>query len=422
MALDGISRRSLLGGAALVAASLATIGVARADTPKRLRLPLPAPTGPHAIGTVSKRLVDRSRKDPWLPTRDRELMVSVWYPAHPGGGQQRAPWMTSAALAKYRPELERMLTQTAQMRQTGDGTISLAGVEFPTTHARYGAPVRRAASPYPVLLFSPGAAADREEHTTIAEDLASHGYIVITLGHTYDAAEIEFPGGRVEVAGPPLSQDGSAEVLKARYADALFVLDSLDSLDSLDVRPGKIGMFGHSLGGATTAQAMAHDRRVLAGIDLDGTPIPDVAITPPDRGGDTTPEKAAELAGAIARKIGDRPFMIMSSNGQGPQQLGALMDGFWSNLSGWRRFLSVKGTTHGSYTDAETLMPELVKAGRISAGLAAAVIGPSRVLPAQRAYIRAFFDRHLRGMQAPLLDGPSADYPDVIFFPAQGES
>ena len=47
-------------------------------------------------------------------------------------------------------------------------------------------------------------------------------------------------------------------------ADLRFVLDRLGGA-------GPVGVFGHSLGGATAAQLMHDDRRVRAGIDLDGT-------------------------------------------------------------------------------------------------------------------------------------------------------
>ena len=77
--------------------------------------------------------------------------------------------------------------------------------------------------------------------------------------------------------------------MKARIADTRFVLNELAALNSgaspdarhrplpaglagtLDLT--RVGMFGHSLGGATSAEAMAADRRILAGLDLDGSII-----------------------------------------------------------------------------------------------------------------------------------------------------
>jgi hypothetical protein len=112
--------------------------------------------------------------------------------------------------------------------------------------------------------------------------------------------------------------------------------------------------------------------------------------------------------------------MIMSSGGRGPDQLGPLMSGFWSHLVGWRRFVSLTGSTHGSYTDALTLTKGLAAAGIIPPALAETVgtIEPTRALAVERAYLNAFFDQWLRHHDNHLLDGPSANYPEIAFFPS----
>jgi hypothetical protein len=429
----GVSRRRLLSGAAALAgglvASTSAAAALAATQPARTRLTLPEPTGRYDVGTVALHLVDDTRQDPWwATTHARELMVSLWYPARNAGRCDLAPWMTSAALTYYRVEEEDRLQQVAD-RLGLQLDVSLADIDFPITHARQDAPVERAAHPYPVVLYSAGFGANRVQGSTLVEDLASHGYVVVAIDHTYDAAEVEFPGGRVEPARPGLDHDGHIQVA-VRRADTQFVLDQLTALAAganpdAEHRPlpaglrgcldlARIGMFGHSLGGATTGQTMANDDRVIAGIDLDGTVIPDVPAGPP-----MPPEEAAELVAAVARRIGDRPFMIMSSNGKGPDELGALMTGFWDNLPGWRRFLSMAGSTHGSYTDAEPLFHQLAAAGIITPAMAASALGtvdPGRATAAERAYIHAFFDLWLRDHDAHLLDGPSAQYPEIAFF------
>ena len=396
-----MNRRTFLSGA--VAAGLALPAVAHAT--ERVRLTLPKPTGRHPIGRVSRHLVDHARQDPWWETpHPRELMVDIWYPARTGNGRC-TPWMTPGALATYRPAEEDRLTDMAQRLGLGDVEISLAGVDYPVTHAREGAP--REEGDWPVVLYSPGYQADRETGTVLVEDLASRGYVVVTIGHTYDATEVEFPGSRVELGRPGLDTDGHLQVA-IRRADTRFVLDQLNLT--------RVGMFGHSLGGATTGQSMVADSRVVAGLDLDGHVIPDVPFGP-DSG--RTPEEVQALLAAVAAGIGDRPFVVMSSDGHGPDQLGPLMTGFWYHLTGWRRFLSLTGTTHGSYTDIEALYPQLSAAGVLPAALVSSIMGATpgdRVIAAQRAYVGAFFDRWLRGRDNHLLDGPSAEYPEVSFF------
>lgn len=431
-----INRRRLLGGAIAVAGGLAvsspTGSAFAAGRPSRLRLTLPAPTGPHDIGTVSLHLIDHARQDPFLPTpHPRELMVSVWYPARKAG-RRLTPWMPAAALAYYRQELETVLASppgpspdVPPPPAVMNSEVSLDGVDFPITHAAEAAPVDRSAGPYPVVFFSPGADRNREQGTALVEELASHGYVVVTISHTYQAGEVEFPDGRVERGRP---QQPPHVALSVRIADTRFVIDSLVALKAghnpdAEHRPlpgglracmdtARIGMFGHSLGGATAAQIMAQDPRVRAGVNLDGSFFPDGI---PLEAGPEEMDKGLKL---LASRIGDRPFMIMASGGFGPDYFGDLTSTVWHNLRGWRRFISLIATTHLSYTDDEPLLSQLMKAGMIPT--AAPWIGetdPERTVTAQRAYIRAFFDLWLRNRGTHLLDGPSAQYPEAKFYP-----
>ena len=163
---------------------------------------------------------------------------------------------------------------------------------------------------------------------------------------------------------------------------------------------------------------MAADDRISAGIDLDGSIIPTVPFTRANAG---------ELAGAVAARLGGRPFMIMSSDGHGPfavpgQGEDPTIVGFWANLTGWRLFLTMTGSQHLTYTDYEGFLSQLAAAGIISASQAAEVVSPyigtidpGQAIAAERAYIRAFFDLQLRHRNHDLLDGPSDLYPQIEF-------
>jgi Platelet-activating factor acetylhydrolase, isoform II len=432
-----VSRRRLLGGAAALAGGLAVTpwaGTAlAAERTGRLRLTLPTPTGPYPIGTVSLHLVDHARQDPWWSTpHPRELMVTVWYPAHDVGPWPLAPWMSPGALAYHRTELEEFLSfspDTPPDQPPTNTPVSLAGVDFPTTHARQGVPLARSAWPCPAVLFSPGYSWGREVGTVLVEDLASHGYVVVTMSYTYESWEVEFPGGRVERGRHDPDNDLTRDpydAVRIRLADMRFVLDQLAALNAghnpdAERRPlpaglrhcldlARIGVFGHSLGGATAAQAIALDSRVIAAVNLDGSMFPyDLSPLPP-----TTPEELDQGLVRLAERIGNKPFMIMGDGGRSPDEFGALTSVVWHHLRGWRRFVSLIGSTHGSYQDFEALFPQLAAAGVITA--AAAWIGtldPHRAIAAERAYIRAFFDLWLRDRDCHLLDGPSATYPEA---------
>jgi hypothetical protein len=437
-----VSRRRLLGGAAALAGGLAVTALpGRAwatDQSSRVRLALPALTGPYGIGTVALHLVDPARQDPLsLSAGPRELMVNLWYPARETNHCSLASWMSPGALSYFRPELEDFLSyspDTPPDQPPVDTPVSLAGVDFPTTHGHQGAPVARSARRYPVVLFSPGYSWGREMGTVLVEDLASHGYVVVTMSHTYESWEVEFPGGRVErgihdVDNPANDPTHDPYVaVKIRLADTRFVLDQLTALNAghnpdaekhplpaglrrcLDL--AKIGIFGHSLGGATAAQAVAHDDRVIAGVNLDGSFIPDQSILPP-----TTPEQTDAAYHQFAAEMGSKPFMIMGSRDESPDDHGLMTSIVWHDLRGWRRFVSLAGSTHGSYQDFEALLPQLSAAGVLQpAAVWIGTIPPDHAIAAERAYIRAFFDLSLRNRDSHLLDGPSDNYPEAKFY------
>lgn len=368
------------------------------------RLTLPAPTGPDRIGTVSLHLVDPTRTDPWLPSHPpREIMVQLWYPAAAAAGYPPAPWLSPGAV----PHFERSVGAPP-------GVLT-----WPTTHGRRGAPVKewpveegpagRGRHGRPVVLYSPGAGGDRTSSTALVEELAGRGYVVVTIDHTHDAGEVEFPDGRVElVALPDQITDAVIEqALAVREADTRFVLDVLAAINTgrdpdVDGRPlprglrgaldlSRTGMFGHSLGGATAAATMHDDPRITAGIDLDGS-----------------------LLGSSALGGSDRPFLLLGSDQAGPED--PSWDEFWTNQRGWRRELVLAGSTHASFTDLEVLYPQAAPLVGLTPDQVTQVIGtldPLRAVRVERAYVCAFFDLHLRGTDRHLLDRQAPGYPEM---------
>ncbi|MDQ0846895.1 hypothetical protein [Streptomyces sp. V1I6] len=150
----------------------------------------------------------------------------------------------------------------------------------------------------------------------------------------------------------------------------------------------RIGVAGHSLGGAAAAAVMQRDPRVRAGVNLDGNFF--------------TPLAGASLEG--------RPFMMMGTSAtHGPAAPGSDRQDAWTRLDGWKRWLTVAGAGHFSFTDLPVL------ADRLALSDPAAPLLGERSWLLTRDYTAAFFDMHLRGMARPLLDGPAADRPEVGF-------
>ncbi|MFF5263663.1 alpha/beta hydrolase family protein [Actinomadura viridis] len=392
---------------------------ARARTVSDLRAArgrLPRPTGAFRVGTTAFHLIDRARRDPWAPERPRELMISVWYPAAPGGGNgtgPAAPHMTPKAAAHF-GSAEGAATMNLGMPP---GRADWAATR---THARPGAPLDRRAGRLPVVLYSPGLADPRTFGTALAEDLASRGYAVVTIDHTHEASEVEFPGGRLATGrmlegGPPSTPGEVTALLKkvmaARVADTRFVLGRLPDLErgrpgglgaALDTR--RVGMAGHSAGGFTAAQAMHDDRRIRAGVNMDGQM--DYAGGRPD---------GSQLS-TVARNGLDRPLMLLGSAPEGDHRGRPSWSAFWRNTRGWKFNGTLRGSRHASYTDASALLPGMARGGAIPEGGLAGVIGtipPERAIAAERAYVASFFDRWLRGRDDGLLDGPSARFPEM---------
>lgn len=352
-------------------------------------------------------------------------MISIWYPATGASGYPLAPWIQPAAGALFLKQLVGSLPTTGGRTPPGGiaPTIALPGVQLPITQARQGTPARSPGT-HPVVIYQPGQGDVRELGTGLVSDLATRGYVVVTMDDTYEA-EVEFPGGRVVTPRP-----NQSPVDSVRIADTQFVLDELASFASganpdaehralpsglsSALNLAKVGMFGHSVGGATAAKAMAADARIGAGINLDGS----ILLANP-----ALHQNISKLGAELAIQLGDRAFMIMTHQGHDTDSDPSLA-GFWSHLQGWRLFLTMRNSQHYSYTDLEQFLAQLLSARvaprqltRARVSEAIGTIQPPRAVAAQRAYIAAFFDLQLRGLASARtrLSRPSPHYPEIQF-------
>ncbi|MGA5873264.1 alpha/beta hydrolase family protein [Streptomyces cinereoruber] len=342
---------------------------------------LPAPTGPHAVGSTVLPLVDRSRTDPWVPTADgRALMVTLHYPAARSGGGSPAPYATR--------EEARLLAE-----QLGPG-VSGDVLARTRTHSRTD--VRPAPGHRPLVLLSPGFSVSRWTLTSLAEDLASRGYVVASVDHAYESYGISLPDGRTLtcVACTALDEGGvhGSVVTTTRAADMRYVLDRLVGprsvwryADVIDAR--RIGMAGHSIGGASAATAMVADRRIDAGINMDGSFWEELP----------------------AEGLRGRPFMMLGTHDEMhlPGGTDTSWDRTWSALDGWKRWITLAGSDHFSFSDGPVISRHF--------GLPEPGLPADRAVALTRTYVSAFFDRHLRGLPRPVLNGPTAADPEAHF-------
>ncbi|MGI5376008.1 alpha/beta hydrolase family protein [Streptomyces sp. CA-251387] len=336
---------------------------------------LPRPTGPHAVGRTTLHLVDTDRPDPWVPSAGaRQLMVSLYYPARSAGtGGPTAPYMT---LEEARHLLELRAPDVTVPPEALSGVRTWAHTDARPAHGRF-----------PLVVLSPGFTFPRATLTGLAEDLASRGYVVALVDHPYENAGTTLPDGQTLPCAicDEFPEVGPA-VVESRAKDVSFVVDRLTGRHPawrfarvIDAK--RIGMAGHSIGGASAATAMAADPRVRAGVNMDGT--------------FQTPIPASGLDG--------RPFLML---GQQERTLDKDWKQAWADLDGWKRWLTVAGADHGSFTDVP-LLADLV-------GIPdTAPLPYLRSQALTRAYVAAFLDLHLKGVPQPLLDGPSPANPEV---------
>jgi predicted dienelactone hydrolase len=388
------------GLAVLVAAGVTAgpaLGATAPATPAAPVTSLVAPTGHYRAGTVRLHLVDPARIDPTSPAHGlRELEVQLWYPVAGARGFPAAPYLAPLAAAHF----------------LASNNLP-PGTALPQTTGQAGAPADRRDGPYPVVLYSPGGGTDGALDTGLVEDLAGHGYVVVTMDDTNESPEVEFPGGRL-VTGTfvPDTDAKSLEAQRIRAADARFVLGELSVLNhggnpdaehapvpaglagSLNL--SQVGMFGWSLGGAASAQAMHDDPRIKAAVNMDG-----------------------RFWGPLAREGVNRPFLLLTGS-EHTEQNDPTLASFLTASTGPELHLALANSQHPTFSDAEELEPELAQALGLTPGQVAADLGtisPKTAVTDERAYIEAFFGKYLRHQDNHLLDGPSPRFPDIRFEP-----
>lgn len=342
-------------------------------------LHLARPTGGQAVGSTALYLRDTSRPDPWVPGRNaRELMVTVWYPTDARGGR-RASYMT--------PEESRLYLEGKRKTDLPPDILSTVRT-YAYTDAK---PAGRAHS-LPLVVLSPGYTQPRSSLSGLAEDLASHGYVVVGIDHTYETYAVTFPGGRIATCATCDLDENDAFFRKlygVRAADASFVLDRLTGPNpawrgSRLIDATRIGMSGHSAGGASAIAAMLADPRIDAGINMDGT------------------TRSIIQAGTLSR-----PFMLLGTPGaHSPGGQDPSWDDDWSRMTGWKRWITVAGTAHASFTDLSLLADQLgIDIGATTSG--------TRATEITRRLHQAMFDHHLRHHPAPLLNHPTPTHPEI---------
>ncbi|MFS8099664.1 prolyl oligopeptidase family serine peptidase [Lentzea alba] len=347
----------------------------------------PQLSGPFGVGTHDAHLVDSTRLGPFQPSKNRELMVTISYPAQRHG--HRAPWLSPGFAAATDP-----IISSPAFLDVPAGTVDWSGT---LRQARVDAPPIK--KRWPVVLFSPGLQAPREFYTSTADDLASRGYVVVTVSHTYESLAVEFPGNRVVYGGIDGSPETMKKVIDTRVADMRFVLDKLPSLHKW-ADTSRVGIAGHSSGGYTAGETMVHDRRFDAGINIDG-------------GMEHTGDGGTHAPGRVVTEGLDRPFLLFGGDTDTRElshvdtSLTRTWADFWPNQRGWKRDVHLDDGAHlGFSTDLQWAVPQIAAVSPERRVGLTGTIDPRDALRAQHDYVAAFFDLHLKRRGTELFDRP----------------
>jgi dienelactone hydrolase len=390
---------------ALSLAILALVtGIAGAQAPEwSSRLPLPRPTGRYPVATRIFHS-DDSVTFPDGRRVARPVTAQAWYPAR-AGHARGARYVEDAGLLdamrreKYLDLESSALNGWDELRLTA--RIGGSPARSPGRHG------------WPALVLSHGFGVSRINYAALAQELASRGYVVLTVDHPYggfmvapDGTVLQ-PGGdslRRRLGSPetPATVDSALAWDARRWAsEAAGVVrrvaarrTQIPELVRLDIDTTRVGMLGHSLGGAAALQACRDDAIFRACADMDGAAVGDV-----ERQG--VPKPMLVLLSQPAGSKGEPKDSAERAHREMFARMGRERDSTWRTIAAYHAqvpsfIVKLRGTGHFSFSDAPFQMPSQLR-------------GTGSTLSARESYARiisrltAFFDHFLRGAPLRLL-------------------
>lgn len=373
-----------IAAATLLLALVALVVVVAFDHTRETYLPRPA--GPHKVARTMMVWSDVDRDDPFAPQAGtpRTLLAWIWFPAFAATGAETSQEYLPPAWRQALNEQRGFLVSALLTRNLG--TVRVQSIE--------SAVVADSPRRFPVVVFRPGLSALTLGYTALAEDLASRGYVVVGFDAPFRTALVVMPDGRVvlrtaqnnldRVAANDL-EPAALRLQRGWSADIGFALDQLRRLDESHSGPlgdrldlEHVGVFGHSLGGATAAQFCHDDSRCKAGIDIDGAlrgPVVSDGLEQPflfllsDHSNEPAAESArieAQLDSAVRARPKDKQVLVLA----GANHFGFSDDGAFLKSPPLRRVLQWSGAIR---------------------------LEGARQVELTRALTAAFFDAHLKG-------------------------
>jgi len=266
---------------------------------------LPKPQGKFDVGRRDYSFVDKLRSDPVAGIADscRLVAFQIWYPCKKTKNSLISYYRNKKTI-KYAAEFYNWPLFNNSYEQ------------FLKTNSYENAAILKKPKPYPVIIYNHGYSGFTAVHQVLFEELASNGFVVVSVGHPYESTLFILSGGdvlpfdktnKIFTAVNKESYSSEVETVKNQIInaynfrskliaykklidisrqnnkstrewakDSKFVLDELVKLNNNKLvfngmlNLNNTGVIGHSLGGATAGQLAISDKRVKAGINLDG--------------------------------------------------------------------------------------------------------------------------------------------------------
>ena len=398
---------------------------------------LPEPGGPHSVGVRDFELVDPSRPGLMEAAQDepRRLKVRVWYPAGDVSGLETRPYFTEQEIIDSASSLGPNL---------GLPAFFFTHMGHVDTHSYPDAPPLDGNDSWPVVFFSHGYSSHLGQNTALMEHLASHGYLVFSVQHSYDSATVRFEDNSTASMGKEwfewaekMRTEGLTEnQLKqfvgpgyeeryegtlGQYQDAvdnderigrsvpvwrddrLFLLDSVAAgrvpaiVQNIAARGdyGGVGHMGMSFGGSTSGSVCQVDSRCSAAVNLDG--------------GNFDPEQVNRdqpapflmfhsdwvlgLAAFLPEGVELDPHFAFNDFAYERHETAGLNDDLFR--------LQVKDSTHLGFSDMGMMARQPVR------GMLFGAIDGEEMVAIQNDVVLDFFDRFIRNI--------SNDFPDTAY-------
>lgn len=258
----------------------------------------PTPTGEYAVGTMTYTVYE-DRDEVIVPGTKRSIPARVYYPVTKESveGMPKARYMSKNVANALKKVMHAPINY--EKSEAAGENVSDCYENAPKIEG----------AKFPLIMFNHGLQSYREANSFLCIELASHGYVVITIGHPYDAACAELDNGTVvdyykaaskkqyepflpgvinvikliKAKGTDRELAERFDEIQKKYCKFIntrideWIKDTLaavkyakENLSELIDFENGIGVTGHSLGGATAYMLCLDHGEFTCGVNLDG--------------------------------------------------------------------------------------------------------------------------------------------------------